>query len=192
MRLIQELRAEKRLSAVLVRHALVARGQLAVLERPSQPGGRVLLLDAPASPGDRCEGETLVYADMPVDLFTARVPVGAMHRRFDEVVNAVLCNAPRRFRSLPGELSIRRLSLSRYPRDFSREVAALVNAKLAGSVLAALNEIKDGLDEKKTAQPQDAVASQKTTQPSGAVKTEEQVASETGAETPDSTPVVPW
>ena len=175
VKLIAELRAERSLNRQLVEQALRARAQLVAMDRPTKPGGRVLLVDCPATPDELCEGETVVYADTTVDLCTARSPVGVLHPRFDSVLEAVLAGARWRFRTMPGELSVKTRSLARYPRDFPSEVAALVNAKVADNVLAALNELREGLeDEKNEAQ------------------TKEQETSGDGADTPEESITVPF
>lgn len=175
VKLIAELRAEKRLNAELTRHALRARAQLAALDRPTKPGGRVLLVDVPTAADERCVGETIVYTDPTVDLHMARCPVGVSHPSFDDVVEAVLFGAPRRFRGMPGELTVGIHSLTRYPRDFLREVTSLVDAKLADNVLTALSELRSSLEaeaQKDEGQEQNTIAAR--------------------AETSTGAPTVPW
>lgn len=123
------------------------RAQRVELDRQVKPTGRVLVVDCPAGPGERCEGETLIYADGRIDLYTTRCPVGVSHPLFDEVLEAVLFEAPNRFKGMPGELSIRTRSLVRYFRDLRSEAAAMGNAKLAAEVTAALNKLRDELNE---------------------------------------------
>jgi hypothetical protein len=187
VKLIAELRAANSLNAALVEQTLRARAELVALDRPSMPGGRVLLLDCPASPGELCEGETVIYADQTVELCMARVPVGVLHARFDEVVEAVLAGERSRFRTMPGELSLKVRSLTRYPRDFHSEVVALRNAKLTVNVIAALNELRERMapDETIAAQPQVTTPKQVEQPQTNAAQAEEQQASGDGEETPE-------
>lgn len=173
--MIDELTSLRLYVRVIEAAYLRERAQRIELDRQTKPGGRVLVVDCPPGDGERCEGETVVYADGLIDLYTTRCPVGVSHPRFDAVLEAVLFESPRRFQGMPGELPIRVRSLTRYPRDFRKEVESLVNAKLAGNVLAALNELRAGMEATDEAEP---------------AQTQVQEASSPRARTPGPPPIV--
>jgi hypothetical protein len=150
-KLITELRAEKRMNAALTRMAIRALARFSTLDRVKlgaarRQAGRVLVVDCPATAGERCVGETIVYADELVDLSSARCPVGSLHPRFEDVLEAALSGLPRRFQGMPGELSVFVRSITRYPMDLRSEVEALVNANHAEHVSRALSELREGLE----------------------------------------------
>lgn len=180
--LIAELQGERRISARTADQAIQARSQFASLDRVKldaarRQGGRVLVVDCPAEPGERCEGETLVLADEWLDIRTARCPVGTSHHRFDEVLAAVLSPLPARFQRMAGELGLATWIIARYPRNRRQEIDALVEAKITENVLTILNELRDGME----AVDETQSTTEQVTEPGP-----------DGAAAPSRTPELPW
>jgi hypothetical protein len=154
-KLIAELRAERRLSEHMTKAYVRERAARVELDRQVRPNARILVVDCPVEPDERAEGETIVYSDGLLDVCTVSCPVGWSHPKFEQVLEAVLSETPRRFQGMPGSLSCRLRSIVRYPRDLHKEVEALIAAQDTQEVLDLLGELRERLDEKKPAEKQE-------------------------------------